>query len=187
MTGGSRLSSAAAMRAARLLPALLAAVALAACGSDDPAPEEAATPAPEATQAPADPVPPADGGGASPFIGSISVDPGDGTMMIGTGLGLYRLGPGERRAERIEGALETPDGAGTISANLELSTSARASCSPRGTRRPVSCRRTSASSARPTRATRGSRSRASASSTGTCSSTPAGSWPARPPRAPTST
>ena len=40
--------------------------------------------------------------------------------MIGTGLGLYRLEPGGRRAERIEGTLETPEGAGTVSSNLEL-------------------------------------------------------------------
>ena len=124
MINGSRLSSAAAMRLVRQLPALLAAAALTACGGDDPVLEEAATPAPEATAQPADPVAPADddggGGGASPFIGSISVDPGDGTMMIGTGLGLYRLEPGARRADRIEGTLETPEGAGPISANLEL-------------------------------------------------------------------
>ena len=122
------LSSAAAMRPVRLLPAaLLAAAALAACGGDDPAVEEAATPAPAAAEEPtaqpaepSEPVAPADGGGASPFIGSISVDPGDGTIMIGTGLGLYRLAAGERRAERIEGTLDTPEGAGTVSANLEL-------------------------------------------------------------------
>ena len=41
-------------------------------------------------------------------------------MLIGTGLGLYRLEPGGRRAERIEGTLETPEGAGTVSSNLEL-------------------------------------------------------------------
>ena len=107
------------MRPVRLLPALLAAAALAACGGDEPVAEEAAT-TPAPTAEPADPVAPADSGGASPFIGSISVDPGDGTMMIGTGLGLYRLAPGGRRAERIEGALETPEGSGTVSSNLEL-------------------------------------------------------------------
>jgi hypothetical protein len=109
------------MRPVRLLPALLAAAALAACGGEDPEPEQAVTPAPaEATAEPADPVAPADTGGSSPFIGSISVDPGDGTMMIGTGLGLYRLEPGAGRAQRIEGTLETPEGAGTVSSNLEL-------------------------------------------------------------------
>ena len=113
------------MRSARLLLALLAALALASCGDDEPAAEPAATAAPatESTAEPApaeDPVEPSGGGGASPYIGSLSVDPGDGTLMIGTGLGLYRLEPGERRARKLEGALETPEGAGTISANLEL-------------------------------------------------------------------
>jgi photosystem II stability/assembly factor-like uncharacterized protein len=113
------------MRPARLLLALLAALALASCGDDDAAPEPAATapPAAEDTAEPApadEPAAPADDGGASPYIGSLTVDPGDGTLMIGTGLGLYRLEPGEQRARRIEGALETPEGAGTISANLEL-------------------------------------------------------------------
>ena len=113
------------MRPARLLLALLCALALGSCGDDDePASGQAATPAPsaEATTAP-DPVEPADGGAsgnASPYIGSLSVDPGDGTLMIGTGLGLYRLEPGEPEAGRIEGALDTPEGSGTISANLEL-------------------------------------------------------------------
>jgi len=107
-----------------LLLALLAALALASCGDDEPAQEAASTPAPaaESTAEPApaeDPVEPS-GGGASPYIGSLSVDPGDGTLMIGTGLGLYRLEPGARRARMLEGALETPEGAGTISANLEL-------------------------------------------------------------------
>ena len=116
------------MRPARLLPVLLAAlaVALAACGDEQPGGEAAATPAPTATATAAtaaeEPAAPASGqgGGGSPFIGSLSVDPGDGTLMIGTGLGLYRLEPGARRARRIDGALETPGGSGTISANLEL-------------------------------------------------------------------
>ena len=107
------------MPRARLLLPLLAALALAACGDEEPA----ATPAATAEPAPvADPAAPAagDGGGGSPYIGSLSVDPGDGTLMIGTGLGLYRLQPDARGARRIDGALETPGGAGTISANLEL-------------------------------------------------------------------
>jgi hypothetical protein len=111
------------MRPARLLLPLLAALALAACGDEEPAAEPAATPAATAEPAPAEePAAPAagDGGGGSPYIGSLSVDPGDGTLMIGTGLGLYRLEPDARRARRIDGALETSAGAGTISANLEL-------------------------------------------------------------------
>jgi hypothetical protein len=112
------------MRPARLLLVLLTALALASCGDDEAAPGPAATATPqaEATRAPAPAEPAGDGASstASPYIGSLSVDPGDGTLMIGTGLGLYRLAPGERKAEKIEGALDTPEGAGTISANLEL-------------------------------------------------------------------
>ena len=71
MIGGSGLSSHAAMRSARLLLALLAALALASCGDDEPGQEAAATPAPAAQStaepAPAeDPVEPSAGGGASP-------------------------------------------------------------------------------------------------------------------------
>jgi len=109
------------MRAACLLPALLTALALAACGEEEPGAESAATPAATATTPAATATAePAGGGGASPYIGSLSVDPGDGTLMIGTGLGLYRLERGARRAQRIDGTLQGPDGAGTISANLEL-------------------------------------------------------------------
>ena len=62
----------------------------------------------------------ASSGGGAPFIGSMAVDPADGTLVIGTGVGLYRLGPGRTRAKRFDGELRTPGGSGRVSANLVL-------------------------------------------------------------------
>jgi hypothetical protein len=90
---------------------LLAAVG---CGGDEPSESAASeTPTPNPTTAPAEP-----GSAANAFIGSLAIDPKDGTLMIGTGLGLYRVEPGVKKAERVVGALETPDGAGELSSNL---------------------------------------------------------------------
>jgi hypothetical protein len=82
------------------------------CGGDEPG-ESASTPAlvAESTPAPA-------ASAANAFIGSLAVDPGDGTLMIGTGVGLFRLVPGGERPERVIGELTTPDGAGRLSRNL---------------------------------------------------------------------
>jgi photosystem II stability/assembly factor-like uncharacterized protein len=106
-------------------PVLLILTALlAGCGGGESAPDATTTPAPAAvaTAAPAEPVPaPAGGGGGSPFIGSLAVDPGDGTLIAGTGLGLYRLGPDAKRAKPFVGELRTPSGSGPVSANLVLS------------------------------------------------------------------
>ena len=63
---------------------------------------------------------PATTGGSAPYVGSLSVDPESGTLMIGTGLGLFRLEDGAKQAEPLEGELETPDGSGAISPNLVL-------------------------------------------------------------------
>jgi hypothetical protein len=107
----------------RLVPMLLA-TALAGCGGDDPAsdapaPAPTASPAATATAAPAQTSEPsgASGGGA-PFVGSLTVDPADGTLIAGTGLGLYRLEPGAKRARSFDGELSTPSGSGAISPNL---------------------------------------------------------------------
>ncbi len=115
-------------------------VALAACGSSEPpAPAPATTPpatapaatAPPATAPPATvpptaataaPTAPARSGGgtstSSPFIGSIAVDPADGSLVIGTGPSLYSLDPGARRAEKVVGDLSTGQGSGQVSGNL---------------------------------------------------------------------
>jgi Sortilin, neurotensin receptor 3, len=95
------------------LPALLA---LAGCGGDDP-PETAATSTP--TPNPTTPAETAEpGSAANAFIGSLAVDPDDGTLMLGTGLGLFRADKGASTAERVTGELTTPDGAGPVSSNL---------------------------------------------------------------------
>jgi hypothetical protein len=100
-----------------VLAALIAAVA--GCGGDDDAPTDTAqTPTPNPTsEAPAQtPAPPTSG--ANAFIGSIAVDPKDGTVILGTGLGLFRLAKGANNAERVSGQLQGPDGSGEVSSNL---------------------------------------------------------------------
>ncbi|MDA0161051.1 hypothetical protein OM076_12300 [Solirubrobacter ginsenosidimutans] len=99
---------------------LAATLAFAACGGD-PAPPASPTSAPtEApTEAPttADPAataPPPAGDGSSPAINSVTVDPGDGTIMVGSGPALFRLAPGAKEAERLTGQLP----GGRVSGNL---------------------------------------------------------------------
>jgi hypothetical protein len=99
---------------------LAATLAFAACGGD-PAPPASPTSAPtEApTEAPttADPAataPPPAGDGSSPAINSVTVDPGDGTIMVGSGPALFRLAPGAKEAERLTGQVP----GGTVSGNL---------------------------------------------------------------------
>ena len=74
-------------RIARLAVAALLALGAAGRGGDDE--PTAATPTSPTAQPAETPAPPASG--ANAFIGSIAVDPENGTVMIGTGLGLYRL------------------------------------------------------------------------------------------------
>ena len=97
----------------RARPAVLLLTLLAVgCGGDEPS-DTASTPTPNptATAAP-------EGSAANAFIGSLAVDPGDGTLMIGTGLGLFRLRAGAAQPERVTGEMSTPEGEGTLSSNL---------------------------------------------------------------------
>ncbi len=92
-------------------------VLVAGCGSEEPsapvptsAPTEAATTAPEPSAQ--------TGGTATPAINSITVDPDDGTLMIGSGPALYRLAPGDSAPEEVTGQLTTPQGEAAVSGNL---------------------------------------------------------------------
>ena len=103
-----------------LLLAILAGLAIAGCGGDDP-PETAAQPTSTPTPNPTVEAEPSEpGSAANAFIGSLAVDPADGTLMIGTGLGLFRAEQGSSKAERVTGELTTPDGAGPVSSNLVI-------------------------------------------------------------------
>jgi hypothetical protein len=100
------------------LAAACAALVLAAagCGGDEPtvsAPAETSTPSAPGTAAPAQ-TPAPSVSGANAFIGSIAVDPGDGTVMLGTGLGLFRMKSGAKAAPRVVGKLD----GGQVSSNL---------------------------------------------------------------------
>jgi photosystem II stability/assembly factor-like uncharacterized protein len=103
------------LRAVRARLAILALLALAGCGGDEPAEtaEQTPTPNPTIEAEPSEP-----GSAANAFIGSLAVDPEDGTLVIGTGLGLFRAEKGSRKAERVTGELTTPDGSGRVSSNL---------------------------------------------------------------------
>lgn len=108
------------MTVARLV--ILLALVLAGCGGgDDPPAETVQTPPPQssATAAPqTDQVAPAPASAANAFIGSIAVDPNDGTVMLGTGLGLFRLDKGAKEAQRVTGEMQAGDGSGQVSSNL---------------------------------------------------------------------
>jgi len=108
---------------ARLAVLAALVVAAAGCGGDDPAPSSSppaadSTPTPNPTVAGEESTPAESGSGANAFIGSIAVDPKDGTLMLGTGLGLFRVAKGEKDAERVVGELRTSDGSGPVSSNL---------------------------------------------------------------------
>jgi photosystem II stability/assembly factor-like uncharacterized protein len=78
-------------------------IVLAGCGSGEKPAAETATPAgPSAANA---------------YIGSIAVDD-DGTVLLGTALGLFRVENGQ--AARITGTMETPNGRGRVSSNLVI-------------------------------------------------------------------
>ncbi len=106
--------------------ALVAAAALlVGCGDGDGETSEkraASTPTPTAAPGEPDPAPAPGGasGAGSPYVGSLSVDPGSGTLIAGTGTGLFRLEKGAKRAEPFEGRLTAPQGEAAISSNLVL-------------------------------------------------------------------
>jgi len=116
------------VRLRRSLPIVLALV-VAACGGSDPEP---AAPTPEASvEIPPQETPGTDGeldlepppapdDSSSPAVNSVTVDPGDGTILVGSGPAMFIVRPGEKEGERILGVVETPEGKGTVSGNMVL-------------------------------------------------------------------
>jgi hypothetical protein len=64
------------------------------------------------------PTPPPAAAAANAFIGSLAVDPAEGTLLLGTGAGLFRLDAGAERPRRVVGELRSPEGAGPVSSDL---------------------------------------------------------------------
>jgi photosystem II stability/assembly factor-like uncharacterized protein len=87
---------------------LLAAVGVAGCGED----EGTATNVAELA------VPWVDPDGEPPYIGSLSVNPADGALWMGTNTGLFRIDESAKEPEKITGELSTPDGDGRVSEAL---------------------------------------------------------------------
>jgi hypothetical protein len=82
--------------------AVALALALASCGGED---SDAANLA----------VPWVDPDGEPPIIGSLSVDPSDSSLLMGTNTGLFRITEDAEEPEKVTGRLKTPDGEGEIS------------------------------------------------------------------------
>jgi hypothetical protein len=62
--------------------------------------------------------PPSAGDGSSPAVNSIAVDPGDGTLIVGTGPALFRVDPGKKEGERILGEVSGLSAPATVSGTL---------------------------------------------------------------------
>ena len=88
----------------------LAALLAAGCGEDD-AGGQTTDPAQLA-------VPWVDPDGEPPYIGSLSVNPADGALWLGSNTGLFRIAEGASKPEKVTGSLSTPDGDGKVSAAL---------------------------------------------------------------------
>src|SRR5215216_702959 len=91
---------------------LVCAALLAGCGGDDGDGSGDA----EASLA----VPWVDPDGDPPYIGSLSVNPGDGSIFMGTNTGLFRIPKEGGKPSKVTGQLKTPNGEGAVS---ELGTS----------------------------------------------------------------
>ena len=63
-------------------------------------------------------VPWVDPDGDPPIVGSLTVNPADSTLFMGTNTGLFRIPEGATEPEKIVGELETPDGSGKVSESL---------------------------------------------------------------------
>ena len=56
--------------------------------------------------------------GDPPYIGSLSVNPKDGSLLLGTNTGLFRIPPEGGKPVKVTGELTTPDDSGKISEAL---------------------------------------------------------------------
>lgn len=56
--------------------------------------------------------------GDAPYIGSLSVNPSDGTLLLGTNTGLFKIPATGGKPVKVTGELTTPDGAGRVSEAL---------------------------------------------------------------------
>ena len=119
----------------KLILALLACAALiAGCGSDDEGSGDA-----EAALA----VPWVDPDGDAPYIGSLSVNPGDGSIFMGTNTGLFEIPKAGGKPAKVTGQLKTSNGEGAVSEALvakftgpdELIASGHRAAAPRCRRR----------------------------------------------------
>jgi hypothetical protein len=85
------------------------AVALGGCGGEEES---------RATETSALAVPWVDPDGDPPIVGSLSVNPADSTLFMGTNTGLFRIPDGATEPEKVTGELSTPDGSGKVSESL---------------------------------------------------------------------
>jgi hypothetical protein len=105
----------------------LAIAALSACGGSEPpqatpaatAPAETAAPTTDSAAAPTATATAA-GSAANAYIGSLAVDPRDGVLYLGTGMGMFRVDKRAATPRRLVGKLTTPGGSGDVSSNLFL-------------------------------------------------------------------
>jgi photosystem II stability/assembly factor-like uncharacterized protein len=63
-------------------------------------------------------VPWVDPDGDPPYIGSLSVNPGDGSIYMGTNTGLFEIPKAGGKPAKVTGQLKTPNGEGAVSESL---------------------------------------------------------------------
>jgi photosystem II stability/assembly factor-like uncharacterized protein len=63
-------------------------------------------------------VPWIDPDGDPPIVGSLSVNPADSVLYMGTNTGLFRIAEDASKPEKVTGELRTPDGSGKVSESL---------------------------------------------------------------------
>jgi BNR/Asp-box repeat len=93
----------------RLVVLACVAAAVGGCGGEEESP---------ATEPSGLAVPWVDPDGDPPIVGSLSVNPADSTLYMGTNTGLFRIPEGASEPEQVTGQLRTPDGSGKVSESL---------------------------------------------------------------------